>query len=61
MADVDNINDVDGLAALITACDAVVTVNTTSHLAGALGVRTWVMAPNQTRIWYWFRDIADSP
>lgn len=62
LADVDNTNDLDGLAALITACDAVVTVsNTTTHLAGALGVKTWVMAPNQTRIWYWFRDIADSP
>jgi hypothetical protein len=62
MADVDNTHDIDGLAALITACDAVVTVsNTTTHLAGALGVKTWVMAPNQTRIWYWFREIADSP
>ena len=62
VADVDNTNDLEGLAALITACDAVVTVsNTTTHLAGALGVRTWVMAPNQTRLWYWFKGIADSP
>jgi hypothetical protein len=62
IADVDNTNDLEGLAALMTACDAVVTVsNTTTHLAGALGVRTWVMAPNQTRLWYWFKGIADSP
>jgi ADP-heptose:LPS heptosyltransferase len=51
IADVDNTNDLEGLAALMAACDAVVTVsNTTTHLAGALGVRTWVMAPNQTRL-----------
>ena len=36
--DVDNTNDIDGLAALISACDLAVTVdNTTVHLAGALG------------------------
>jgi len=36
--DIDNTNDIDGLAALISACDAVITVsNTTAHLAGALG------------------------
>ena len=38
--DVDNYQDIDGLAALITACDAVVTVsNTTVHIAGALGTK----------------------
>jgi ADP-heptose:LPS heptosyltransferase len=61
--DIDNTNDLDGLAALMCACDAVVTVsNTTAHLAGALGVPTWVMVPHgQARIWYWFRDKDDSP
>lgn len=61
--DIDNTNDLDGLAALICACDAVVTVsNTTAHLAGALGRPTWVMVPSgQARIWYWFRDRNDSP
>jgi tetratricopeptide (TPR) repeat protein len=61
--DIDNTNDLDGLAALMCACDAVVTVsNTTAHLAGALGVPTWVMVPfGQARIWYWFRDKDDSP
>jgi ADP-heptose:LPS heptosyltransferase len=63
LADIDTMNDIDGLAALITACDAVVTVsNTTAHLAGALGVPTWVMVPHgHARIWYWFRDRPDSP
>lgn len=63
LPDIDTMNDIDGLAALTTACDAVVTVsNTTAHLAGALGVPTWVMVPHgHARIWYWFRDRPDSP
>ncbi len=41
---VDTLNDLDGLAALITACDLVVSIsNTTVHLAGALGTPTWVL------------------
>ena len=56
-------NDIDGLAALITACDFVVTVsNTTAHLAGALGKETYVLVPfGQARMWYWFHDRADNP
>jgi hypothetical protein len=63
LADIDNTNDLDGLAALMCACDAVVTVsNTTAHLAGALGRPTFVMVPyGHARIWYWFRDKAESP
>jgi tetratricopeptide (TPR) repeat protein len=62
-ADIDNTNDLDGLAALMCACDAVVTVsNTTAHLAGALGRPTFVMVPHgHARIWYWFRDRGESP
>ena len=61
--DVDNTNDIDALAALITACDIVVTVsNTTAHLAGALGKPTWVMVPyGHAGIWYWFKQKSDSP
>ncbi len=56
--EIDNTNDIDGLAALIEACDAVVTVsNTTAHLAGALGKPVWVLIPHgDVRIWYWFND-----
>jgi hypothetical protein len=63
LPDIDTMNDIDGLAALIAACDAVATVsNTTAHLAGALGQRTWVMVPHgHARIWYWFRDKPESP
>jgi tetratricopeptide (TPR) repeat protein len=61
--DIDNLNDIDGLAALISACDLVVTVsNTTAHLAGALGKRTWVFLPfGRGLFWYWFRNREDSP
>lgn len=63
LEDVDNKNDIDGVAALMCACDAVVTVsNTNAHLAGALGRPTCVFAPfGYSRIWYWFEDKKDSP
>jgi ADP-heptose:LPS heptosyltransferase len=63
LPEIDNKEDIDGLAALITACDAVVTVsNTTAHLAGALGKPTWVMVPHgHVGFWYWFRGHAKSP
>jgi len=61
--EIDNTNDIDGLAALIMACDAVVTVsNTTAHIAGALGQPVWLLVPSgQGRLWYWFKDRTDSP
>ena len=61
--DIDNTNDIDGLAALITACDVVVTVsNTTAHLAGALGRPTYVLVPyGQGRMWYWFHERDNNP
>jgi tetratricopeptide (TPR) repeat protein len=61
--DIDNTRDIDGLTALIAACDLVVTVsNVTAHLAGALGKPTWVLVPHgNARLWYWFKDGADSP
>jgi len=63
LGDIDNTNDLDGLAALMTACDAVISVsNTTAHLAGALGRPTFVMVPHgYARIWYWFHDRNQSP
>ena len=47
--------DIDGLAALIEACDLVITIsNTTAHLAGALGKPVFLLLPySQGRLWYW--------
>lgn len=61
--EIDNKEDVDGLAALIEACDAVVTIsNVTAHIAGALGKPVWILIPHgQGRHWYWFKDRTDSP
>lgn len=53
--EIDNFHDIDGLAALISACDHIISVsNTTVHLAGALGKDTSVLLPRSAgRIWYW--------
>lgn len=58
--DIDNLRDMDGLAALIQACDAVIsTSNSTVHLAGALGVPTYLLLPfGKARLWYWMHGDA---
>lgn len=63
LPDVDAFNDMDGLAALIRACDLVVTTsNTTAHLAGAVGTPTLLMLPFASgRHWYWHEAREDSP
>jgi len=44
--EIDLYNDIDGLAALISACDTVISIdNLTVHLAGALGVDTRALLP----------------
>jgi Flp pilus assembly protein TadD len=60
---IDTFNDIDGLAALISACDMVISVsNTTVHLSGALGVPTTVMLPHALgRLWYWHENKDHSP
>ena len=53
VSEVDNKNDIDGLASLISACDEVVsTTNVTVHLAGALGADVSVLLPFVPR-WIW--------
>ena len=52
-ADIDNFSDIDGLATLIDACDAVVSIdNSTVHLAGALNRATYVLLPFSAD-WRW--------
>jgi lipoprotein NlpI len=48
--EIDLYNDIDGLAALISACDTVISIdNLTVHLAGALGVDTRALLPEVPR------------
>lgn len=61
--DIDNFHDIDALAALINACDLIISVsNTTVHLAGALGKPALVLLPHaQGRLWYWHEVRETSP
>ena len=55
---VDNFDDLTGLTALIDACDFVLSVsNTTVHLSGAIGKKTYLMLPKgKGKLWYWSKD-----
>jgi len=53
VSEIDNRDDIDGLASLIMACDRVVsTTNATVHLAGSLGAKVDVLLPISAR-WIW--------
>ena len=58
LEEIDNFDDIDGLASLIDACDFVVSVsNTTVHIAGAIGKETYLMLPkDRGQIWYWSKE-----
>ncbi len=53
--EIDNYNDLDGLASLISICDFVITSsNVTAHLSGALNKKTYLLLPHSHgKIWYW--------
>jgi tetratricopeptide (TPR) repeat protein len=64
--DIDNFNDLDGLANLISACDSIVSIdNSTVMLSASLGVKTQVLLPlNADWRWgekdvrsFWFPDV----
>jgi hypothetical protein len=59
----DQIKDLESFFAQVASLDLVVTIsNTTAHVAGAIGIPTWLMLPNGSgSLWYWFIDRADSP
>ncbi|MBY0511388.1 MAG: tetratricopeptide repeat protein, partial [Rhodospirillaceae bacterium] len=61
--DLDLREDIDGVSALISVCDLVISIsNTTVHLAAALGRPTWVLVPATAgNLWYWMRDTDHSP
>ncbi len=58
---VDQMRDIDAFAAQIAGLDLVITIdNSTAHLAGALGVPTWLLLPSIPN-WRWLTDRRDSP
>ena len=61
VSEIDKFYDLDGLAALISACDHIVSIdNVTVHLAGAMGQATRVLLPFACD-WRWMVDRSDSP
>ena len=52
---IDKFEDIEGVAALISNCDIVVTCsNVTAHIAGALGKKTFLYLPlGRGKLWYW--------
>jgi hypothetical protein len=57
---VDQLTNIDAFAAQIAAMDLVITIdNSTAHLAGALGVPTWVLLPFAPN-WRWLLERSDS-
>ena len=58
---IDPLNDLDEFAALVAALDLVITVdNSTAHIAGALGVPTFVLLPAGAE-WRWGDEHSDCP
>jgi Flp pilus assembly protein TadD len=56
-----DVRDYADTAAILTRLDLLITVDTSvAHLAGALGVPTWVMLPSVPD-WRWMLDREDSP
>lgn len=58
--EIDQLKDLENFIALISTLDLVITIdNTTVHIAGALGVPTWLMLPFACD-WRWMRGRNDS-
>jgi ADP-heptose:LPS heptosyltransferase len=59
--EIDQLSNIDQFAAQVAAMDLVITIdNSTAHLAGALGVPTWVLLPFAPD-WRWQLSCTDSP
>ncbi len=61
-ASIDPLRDLDAFFAQVAAMDLVITTsNTTAHVAGALGVPTWLILPQGAgALWYWCHDSDES-
>lgn len=60
--DLDIYNDIDGLIALISICNFVVTTSSiTAHLTGSIGKKGMVLLPfSKGKIWYWHSGEGES-
>ena len=59
--EINQMADMDAFASQVAALDLVVTIsNTTAHVAGALGIPTWVLL-NTAPLACWMMDSKDSP
>ena len=61
--EIDLFNDLDNLAALLKNIDIFITIsNSTAHLAGALGIKTFLIKPsNHALFHYWNQPNERSP
>jgi tetratricopeptide (TPR) repeat protein len=61
--EIDPMAGLEQAMAQIAAMDLVISIsNSNVHMAGAIGVPTWLLLPNTTSIiWHWFLDRTDSP
>ncbi len=60
--EVDQFKDMDMYTAQVAACDYVITIsNTTSHVAGALGIPASILMPQEGLTWYWFEAGENCP
>lgn len=61
LKEVDHFNDIESHLALIDLCDLLVlSSNSTAHLSGALGKKTYVIAPAGHQLhWYWNNNTED--
>ena len=61
--EIDYFNDIDDLLGIISNCNLVITCsNVTAHLAGSLGIKTYLLLPKYFgKIWYWHGDTLSSP
>ena len=61
--ELDKFNDIERLLALISELDLVLTVsNTTAHLAGSIGKKTLLLAPdNRAQLFYWMLSKNSTP
>tara|TARA_R110002051_G_C8687497_1_gene492551 strand:- start:92 stop:1063 length:972 start_codon:yes stop_codon:yes gene_type:complete len=57
---INQMKNLDDFATQVAACDLVISIdNTTAHMAGGLGVQTWLLL-NQKPDWRWLEDTSDT-